>query len=64
MIRFEVGQEVEIMEPQGGRGKWAWVHPPSIGLVTKVDEHCLEVRRDDNGKIDRDVREHFRPVPK
>ena len=61
--RFEIGQSVEIAEHHGKR--WVWSlpgQPPKTGLVTKIDKHCLEVRRDDTGIIERDVIEHYRPL--
>lgn len=59
-IRFELGQEVEMMEFRGKH--WIWMDPPRTGLVTKIDGHCLSVRCDDNGQHTRDVLEHFRPA--
>jgi len=56
---IEIGSSVEIKEPQGS-GKWDWTG--KTGLVTTVDDHCFSVRRDDTGKVERDVREHYREV--
>jgi len=59
--RYEVAQTVEIADFKNG--KWRWSEPvPKTGLVTKVDEHCLSVRRDDTGEHERDVKEHYRPL--
>lgn len=58
--KFEVGQEVEMMEHRNSN--WVWLDPPRTGLVTKIDGGCLAVRCDDNGEHTRDVIEHFRPT--
>lgn len=59
-MRFKVADRVDIMEFAGkGRG-WRFGDPPARGIVTAVDEHCLDVHRDD-GATERDVIEHYRP---
>ncbi len=53
---MKVGDQVEIKEPVGATWKWS----RKLGLITQIDKHCFNERRDDTGEIERDVREHYR----
>ena len=48
---MKVGDQVEIIRE---------ARAAYYGLITQIDKHCFNVRRDDTGEIERDVREHYR----
>ena len=58
-----VGDRVDISKSRNG--KWALSdghHEVICGVIVEADVHCFNVKRDDTGAVERDVREHYRPA--